>query len=47
MKRFSIFAALMAFFVAACGGGEQPTTEVPVAAEPVEEAVVEMPAPAD
>lgn len=47
MKRFSIVAALMAFFIAACGGGEQPTAEVPVAAEPAEETVVETPAPAE
>ena len=47
MKRFSILAALMAFFIAACGGGEQATTEVPVAAEPAEEAVLETPAPVE
>jgi len=47
MKRFSIVAALMAFLIAACGGGEQPVTEQPAATGPAEEAVAELPVPAD
>ena len=47
MKRFSIVAALMALFVAACGGGEQPVAEEPAAVQPEVEALVEMPTLAD
>jgi thiol:disulfide interchange protein DsbA len=47
MKRFSILAIFMSFFVAACGGGEEPAAQVPVAAEPAEEMVVETPVPAE
>jgi thiol:disulfide interchange protein DsbA len=48
MKRLSIVAALMAFFIAACGGGEPPVAEEPAADAPAaEEAVAEMPAPAE
>ena len=47
MKRFSIVAALMTLFVAACGGGEQPVAEEPAAVQPEVEALVEMPTLAD
>ncbi len=47
MKRISIVTALMALFIAACGGGEAPVAETQPAAAPAEEAVVEMPAPAE
>lgn len=47
MKRFSIPALLMSFFVVACGGSEEPVAEQPVADEPAIEEVVATPAPVE
>ena len=47
MKRFSVVAAFMALFVAACGGVEQPVAEEPATVQPEVEALVEIPTPAD
>lgn len=44
MKRFTYLAIFMFFFVAACGGSEEPAAQQPVAAEAPAEAVVETPA---
>lgn len=47
MKRSSIFALFLSFFLVACGGGEEPVAEQPAVTEAPVEAVVETAPPAD
>lgn len=47
MTRFSLFAVLLTFALAGCGGGEQPAADEPAVTAQPEEAVVETPMPAE